>query len=209
MGASVVLGSSPGTPAQNSSDSAGRLPWLELGRHVRYDRDELLAWVREDRHGETTHLCRGMGAVHLTRLAAGYRVRAQARDDGQTPLVARRRRHRGGSASGMAGTDPRPRRTRGVRRRTGQIRYAHLLPHHRNARGARSGSHACVAPAGARERADHPRELCCQRRRGRPAHRGDPRRAASELNCKRGASRPFSNVQKISIFRRRRNQGII
>ncbi|MDM4762163.1 helix-turn-helix domain-containing protein [Galbitalea sp. SE-J8] len=26
-------------------------PWLKLGRHVRYDRDELLAWVKERRHG--------------------------------------------------------------------------------------------------------------------------------------------------------------
>ena len=26
-------------------------PWLKLGRHVRYDRDDVLAWAREQRHG--------------------------------------------------------------------------------------------------------------------------------------------------------------
>ena len=26
-------------------------PYLKLGRHVRYDRDELLAWIGERRHG--------------------------------------------------------------------------------------------------------------------------------------------------------------
>jgi len=26
-------------------------PWLKIGRHVRYDRDELLAWARGQRHG--------------------------------------------------------------------------------------------------------------------------------------------------------------
>lgn len=26
-------------------------PYVKLGRHVRYDRDDLLAWVRERRHG--------------------------------------------------------------------------------------------------------------------------------------------------------------
>jgi len=26
-------------------------PFVKLGRHVRYDRDELLAWVRERRRG--------------------------------------------------------------------------------------------------------------------------------------------------------------
>ena len=26
-------------------------PWLKLGRHVKYDRDDVLAWAREQRHG--------------------------------------------------------------------------------------------------------------------------------------------------------------
>jgi excisionase family DNA binding protein len=26
-------------------------PWLKLGRHVRYEQAELLAWVREHQHG--------------------------------------------------------------------------------------------------------------------------------------------------------------
>lgn len=27
------------------------LPWLKLGRHVKYERDDVLAWAREQRHG--------------------------------------------------------------------------------------------------------------------------------------------------------------
>ena len=26
-------------------------PYVKVGRHIRYDRDELLAWIRERRHG--------------------------------------------------------------------------------------------------------------------------------------------------------------
>lgn len=26
-------------------------PWVKLGRHVRYEQAELLAWVKEHRHG--------------------------------------------------------------------------------------------------------------------------------------------------------------
>lgn len=26
-------------------------PWVKLGRHVRYEQDELLAWVQGKRHG--------------------------------------------------------------------------------------------------------------------------------------------------------------
>ena len=26
-------------------------PWLKLGRHVKYDRNDVLAWAREQRHG--------------------------------------------------------------------------------------------------------------------------------------------------------------
>ncbi|WP_345957519.1 helix-turn-helix domain-containing protein [Gulosibacter sediminis] len=26
-------------------------PWLKLGRHVKYDREDVLAWAREQRHG--------------------------------------------------------------------------------------------------------------------------------------------------------------
>ncbi|WP_346232010.1 helix-turn-helix domain-containing protein [Parafrigoribacterium mesophilum] len=26
-------------------------PWLKLGRHVKYDGDDVLAWAREQRHG--------------------------------------------------------------------------------------------------------------------------------------------------------------
>jgi len=26
-------------------------PWLKLSRHVKYDRDDVLAWAREQRHG--------------------------------------------------------------------------------------------------------------------------------------------------------------
>ncbi|QAY74966.1 DNA-binding protein [Agromyces protaetiae] len=41
-------------PARTLEDwrlSPGGPPFVKLGRHVRYDLDEVLAWVREHRHG--------------------------------------------------------------------------------------------------------------------------------------------------------------
>lgn len=57
-------------------------PYVKLGRHIRYDRDELLAWIRERRHGWATIGAGEIGTVQITRLANGtYRARARARDD--------------------------------------------------------------------------------------------------------------------------------